>query len=217
MVLARDVAQAYPNTEVIGTDITPMQPIFVPNNLSFQLDDAQLPWTFPDNHFDFIHTRGLVGAIKDWPSLYSEIYRCLKPGGWIEHVDFSLEAKAGDDSLPKDSPLRTWADVLIRAGDKMGRTFRVIDESRNMQLIRGAGFLRVRERRLKLPLGEWHGDAKWKTIGKIMQAMLDDSIDGCGMYVLTCMLGWKLEEAQAYIAQTKKVLKDNSVHAYFEA
>lgn len=60
---------------MIGTDISPIQPAFVPPNCRFELDDAQLEWTFQPNTFDFIHVRALHGGIDDWPTLYGEIFR----------------------------------------------------------------------------------------------------------------------------------------------
>jgi len=48
------MADAFPSAEVIGTDISPTQPSWVPPNLSFQIDDAQLDWTFKEEYFDFI-------------------------------------------------------------------------------------------------------------------------------------------------------------------
>jgi SAM-dependent methyltransferase len=71
----RDFADQFPSTEVTGTDISPIQPSFVPPNLKFEIDDAQLDWTYPSDHFDFVHLRCLMGSISDWPRLYSQIYR----------------------------------------------------------------------------------------------------------------------------------------------
>lgn len=67
-----DFADEYPSAEVIGTDLSPIQPAFVPPNLRFEIDDASEDWTFPEDHFDLIHIRALYGAISDWPKLYSQ-------------------------------------------------------------------------------------------------------------------------------------------------
>jgi ubiquinone/menaquinone biosynthesis C-methylase UbiE len=70
-----DFADQFPSAEVIGTDISPTQPSFVPPNLKFELDDAQLEWTYRPNSFDYIHVRCLLGAIQDWAHLYREVYK----------------------------------------------------------------------------------------------------------------------------------------------
>ena len=76
---AIDFADAYPNCEVIGTDVSPIQPSWIPPNLKFEIDDCTLPWTFDPDSIDFVHLRYLVGSIQDWPGLFKEAYRCIKP------------------------------------------------------------------------------------------------------------------------------------------
>ncbi|KAK3946829.1 S-adenosyl-L-methionine-dependent methyltransferase [Pseudoneurospora amorphoporcata] len=82
-----DFADEFPTCNVVGTDISAIQPNWVPPNLQFDIDDASKTWTYSDNHFDYVHIRWLSGTMKDWASLYKEAYRCTKPGGWIEHLD----------------------------------------------------------------------------------------------------------------------------------
>lgn len=72
-----DFADAHPSAMVIGTDLSPIQPNFVPPNLKFELDDAQLEWTYEENGFDFVHIRCLMGSINDWAKLYSEVFRYI--------------------------------------------------------------------------------------------------------------------------------------------
>lgn len=47
----------------------------VPPNVQFQIDDAELDWTFKKNSFDLVHIRNLGGAIKDWEKLLKEAYK----------------------------------------------------------------------------------------------------------------------------------------------
>lgn len=56
-IWAIEVADKYPSATVIGTDIAPIQPAWVPPNCTFQIDDAEEDWTFHDNTFDFVHNR----------------------------------------------------------------------------------------------------------------------------------------------------------------
>ncbi|KAK0507155.1 hypothetical protein JMJ35_010193 [Cladonia borealis] len=68
---------------IIGTDLSPIQPRWVPPNIKFEVDDLELPWTFP-HHFDLIHTRIMNGSIRDWPQLFRQSFNHCKPGGWME-------------------------------------------------------------------------------------------------------------------------------------
>ena len=88
------MADKFPSAEVIGSDISPtQQPEWVPPNLSFQIDDAQLDWTFEPDYFDFIHVRYMYGAIDDWSKVYRQIYKHLRPGGWFQHMEPDIEMK----------------------------------------------------------------------------------------------------------------------------
>lgn len=71
----RDFADAFPSAEVIGTDLSDMMPSYVPPNCRFEIDDAELEWTFAPDSFDFIHLRYLMGGIGDWPRLYRQAYQ----------------------------------------------------------------------------------------------------------------------------------------------
>jgi hypothetical protein len=70
-----DFADEHPSAVVLGTDLSPIQPTWVPPNLKFEVDDCEAEWTYPDNHFDYIHIRTLTGCIKDWNRLYTQAMR----------------------------------------------------------------------------------------------------------------------------------------------
>lgn len=72
-IWAIDVANAYPNTKVTGTDLSSIQPTWVPPNVNFQVDDCQLEWTFKTK-FDLIHTLCMTECIKDWDHLFQQAF-----------------------------------------------------------------------------------------------------------------------------------------------
>jgi SAM-dependent methyltransferase len=69
-----DIADMFPSAQVIGVDIAPTQPEWVPSNCSFELDDMEQPWTWKKNSFDYIFSRDLILSIRDWPTLLDQIY-----------------------------------------------------------------------------------------------------------------------------------------------
>ncbi|EGO58692.1 hypothetical protein NEUTE1DRAFT_78072 [Neurospora tetrasperma FGSC 2508] len=81
---AIDFADEFPEADVVGTDVTPIQPSWVPANVRFELDDCNQEWTWPPNTFDFIHARMLVGVIDDWYLFHRQAFRTCKPGGYVE-------------------------------------------------------------------------------------------------------------------------------------
>lgn len=69
---AIEFGDLFPSANVLGIDLSPIQPDWVPANVHFVVDDAESDWIYPPDHFDYIHTRHTVMAIKDWPKLYRE-------------------------------------------------------------------------------------------------------------------------------------------------
>jgi hypothetical protein len=53
---AIELAEAYPTCQVIGTDLSPIQPNVVPANCSFVVDNVEDEWVWNDG-FDYIHSR----------------------------------------------------------------------------------------------------------------------------------------------------------------
>ncbi|KKY22684.1 putative sam dependent [Phaeomoniella chlamydospora] len=67
-IWAIELAESDPASVVIGVDLAPIQPDFVPPNLEFQIEDIEMQWTWSYD-FTFIRARQLGGSIKDWPCL----------------------------------------------------------------------------------------------------------------------------------------------------
>lgn len=115
-IWAIDFADTHPSAEVIGTDLSPIQPTWVPPNLQFFVDDAEAEWSFSRNQpFDFIHARDLGGSITDWPKLIGQAYDHLRPGGWIELQEFEVTLKSDDDTLKLAPTLCEFLDKLHEA------------------------------------------------------------------------------------------------------
>lgn len=71
-IWAIEMGDLFPSANVLGIDLSPIQPDWVPSNVHFVVDDAESEWLYPENHFDYIHSRHTVMAIKDWPRLYRQ-------------------------------------------------------------------------------------------------------------------------------------------------
>ncbi|KAK7419451.1 hypothetical protein QQZ08_010869 [Neonectria magnoliae] len=59
----------YPSATVVGNDLSPIQPDWVPPNVKFVVDDVEMDWVEPIQ-YDYIHCRYMAGSIKDWPKLF---------------------------------------------------------------------------------------------------------------------------------------------------
>lgn len=74
-IWAIDFADMFPSAEVIGTDVSAIQPTWVAPNCNFVIDDAEQEWTFQPNSFDYIHNRNFVCSIRDWPRLVNQCFK----------------------------------------------------------------------------------------------------------------------------------------------
>ncbi|KMU72494.1 UMTA protein [Coccidioides immitis RMSCC 3703] len=191
-IWAIEFADLHPSASVIGTDLSPIQPRFVPPNVAFEIDDCCDEWVYK-NPFDFIHVRGLYGCVADWDKFYKEAYR---------YADDCLRAHWGSQR------------VSLEAGDAFGKTLRIVDESRQGMI--DAGFVDVVENRFKVPLGPWPKDPHLKELGKYNRLQWQEGIEGWTMLLLTNFLGWTRDEVELYLAEVRRGLRNSKIHAYQE-
>ncbi len=182
-IWAIDMADQYPSATVTGTDLSPIQPEWVPPNCHFEIDDVSLEWTFPENHFDFIHIRELFGCIPDWDFFFQQAYNHTKPGGYIEIVEHSVQPISDDDTMGPDHFYHTWGDVVIEMGERFGKSFTIWEES--AERIRRAGFVDVVVCNYKWPMNGWPKESKSKNIGRWNQLRLMDGVEGFMLRLLT--------------------------------
>ncbi|KAL9585701.1 MAG: hypothetical protein Q9212_001358 [Teloschistes hypoglaucus] len=74
-IWAIEMAEQYPQAQVIGTDLSPVQPDIVPENLHFEIDDCEATWMYPEHYFDYIHSRFMIASIGNWASLIRKAYK----------------------------------------------------------------------------------------------------------------------------------------------
>lgn len=139
-MLFSDFADEFPNAEVIGSDLSPIQPEWVPPNVKFEIDDASMPWAWKGDSFDFVHIRYLSGAIMDWSSLLKEAYKVNKPGAWVQTCEFDAKFHSDDDTAAKDPTLATWAQLFGKGGEKMSRSFKVVEDDLQRKALEEAGY-----------------------------------------------------------------------------
>ncbi|KAK1768287.1 S-adenosyl-L-methionine-dependent methyltransferase [Phialemonium atrogriseum] len=214
-IWAIDFADQFPGCDVIGTDISPIQPGWVPPNLRFEIEDCTREWTFEENGFDFVHIRYLTGCILDWTEFFKEAYRCLKPGGWLQSYESSPTVFSDDDTLPKDSAIAQWGPIFMGGGEKTGRTFAVVDDGLQNTAMEKAGFVDVQEKWIEVPSGGWPKDPKLREIGQFSQVALLSDVEGFILF-FTNVLGWSRDQVQVYIAHLRRELRSLKHHVYYK-
>ncbi|TEA17063.1 Secondary metabolism regulator LAE1 [Colletotrichum sidae] len=208
---ACDFADEFPATEVIGVDISPIQPSWAPPNCKFQIDDIDQPWTWPDNHFDYIHARNLEGCISDWALFDREAFNALKPGGFFEVAHLEFHAKSQNQTLPEDHVFNRWATYIFDAFNKLGKT---AEQHRNDGIVKNmeqAGFVDIQTSKWKIPIGAWPRDPKWKEIGDSYLTGVDQSLEGYATFLLKEMMGWEYAEILVFVSEMRKELRNDKI------
>ncbi|PCD37205.1 hypothetical protein AU210_005709 [Fusarium oxysporum f. sp. radicis-cucumerinum] len=213
-IWAMEFADKFPNASVIGTDLAPIQPGWIPPNLEFQIEDCTQQWTFQPNSFDYIHMRWLVGSIADWKSLFKESYKCLKPGGYIESYEPSSRVESDDGTVLPGSALSQWERFFVEGGRKIGRPFTIFEENIQREGMREAGFVNIEERDFKNPVGGWPKDPKQRSVGQYMQAAFEQDAQGTVLHMATA-LGWTEEEVTVFISHFRHEIRSPKIHSYF--
>lgn len=209
-----DFADEFPNAIVIGTDVSPIQPSWVPPNVKFELDDCNQEWTWADNTFDFVHMRMLMGVIADWYDIFRQAYRTCKPGGYVETFIGSPQFKSDDGSVKPDSALGQWGKVFSEGGKKFGRTFDGVEEDLQRKGMEAAGFVDIEVKDILCPIGTWHPDKEAAERGLWWKMSLDMDLEGYLTYICANLLGWTVEETKVYCAHVRKEWADRSIHGY---
>ncbi|KAF7864547.1 hypothetical protein EAF04_006679 [Stromatinia cepivora] len=192
---AMGMGDLWPSAEIIGTDIAKVQPTAVPLNVFFEIDDAEEEggWTWPPNEFDLVHLRNMAGAFGNWDHIYSEAYIHLKPGGWIEIMDFD-DHKAFLTFFDEGSPMRALLRDMEEAARISGRPRGVAHLQ--PEKLRKLGFVDVKVKEFGIPMGTWPDDKIERTIGKLWLVSALSSLEAYTLRLLTQALGWDEEEVR---------------------
>ncbi|KAI5460193.1 S-adenosyl-L-methionine-dependent methyltransferase [Mariannaea sp. PMI_226] len=213
-IWAIDFADAFPGTEVIGTDISPIQPSWVPPNLN-QIEDCTREWTFEQDSIDYVHMRYLVGSVKDWSGLFKEAFRVCKPGGWVESQEAAAMMESDDGTVKDTSALHEWGKFFIEGGKKLGQPFTILEADLQRKGMEEAGFVDIHIENRKIPVGGWPKDPKMREIGRFVQVTLEQDFEGYVMYMASQLLGWTMDEVRVYCAQLRREIRSNKYHAFF--
>ncbi|TEA14825.1 Secondary metabolism regulator laeA [Colletotrichum sidae] len=205
---AIDFADEFPSSEVIGVDISPIQPSWNPPNCKFQIDDVEQPWTWPSNEFDYIHIRNLEGAVADWVTLYKEAFTCLKEDGYIEVKEFDIETRSQVKEFDELHIFKRWVKHISAGCEQMGKTPIQCRGNGIGNNLREAGFVDIVEQKWPIPIGGWAKDPMLKDVGQSALEYLDRSLDGFGLYILKEISGWEYAEVVLFVAEARKALKD---------
>ncbi|EWC47626.1 hypothetical protein DRE_03246 [Drechslerella stenobrocha 248] len=207
-IWALEVGDIYPSASVVGNDISPIQPRWVPPNVKFEIDDFNEPWMQAPGTFDFVHAREVHGAVADWPGFCREAFKVLKPGGWVEVAESAVQLQSDDGTLPADCALNAWLRNISEGFERLGRT--VVVGPNIEQWLRSTGFEEIKVEVFKLPVGLWPTDKTERDIGAFNLLNMIEYVEGASLQIYTKVLRKSLDETREAIADAQAEFKQSS-------
>jgi ubiquinone/menaquinone biosynthesis C-methylase UbiE len=166
---AQEIAQAFPEANVIGLDIFEAPEAngsIKPSNYQFVMADALKGLPFSSFQFDFVHQRSLGHAIPSacWHQVVNELVRVTRPGGMVELVEpDSVFHNVG----PSCAQLQNW---IIAACRKCGTDPTEVRQIEAYLL--AAGLMNIKTEVVSLPVGQWGGRLGMTTMANMRAACL---------------------------------------------
>lgn len=140
-IWAIQFAELFPQTNVVGTDISLIQPEGPPNCSWVKEDAENQEWTLP-TLFDYIHMRLVLSCFDDHRTVIRKSFEQLEPGGWLEMMDPTFEILC-TDGTSSGTHIERFCHLLLEAGNAVGRNFSVAKNYK--QWLIEAGFVDVVE------------------------------------------------------------------------
>ncbi|KAK1510259.1 methyltransferase domain-containing protein [Colletotrichum abscissum] len=207
---AIQVADLFPAAEVLGIDLSPIQPTWIPPNVKFLVDDAEDEWLNGDD-FDYVHLRSVAPALRKLDRVLTQAYEHMKPGAWIEFQELHGQVHCDDGTMPEDDKLEEFYELTVEAFAGLGIMFHIARDLRPH--LEAAGFKDIHCEVKKIPVGTWPKDKTMRLIGQYMKGVVADAIPAFAGKPFEAH-GISNVESQVWQATAKKELEDRTKHRY---
>ncbi len=140
--------------------------------------------------------------------------RFLNSGGWAEIQDIDFPLRCADGSLPPDSALQKWNDLLMEAGEKAGFLLNTCGKAADY--MRDAGFVDIVRVPYKWPMGSWPKNARMKELGAIVRENFLGGAETMCLALFTRFLDWPLEDVKVFADKVRLDICNPAYHTYFD-
>ncbi|TGZ78007.1 S-adenosyl-L-methionine-dependent methyltransferase [Ascodesmis nigricans] len=213
-IWALDFGSLHPESHVIGVDLAPNQPSWTYPNVEFQTDDLEKDWTFKKNHFNFIFSRTVGTAIKDWERYTKQMFEHAAPGAYVELCEHAFETSCDDGSLQPDSIFIKWSSTMADALEKMGVHVRDFSPSFFRDHLKAAGFVDIKVFIYKVPWGAWPKGKKFKYLGSVCAEVMKTGLEAHGLFAMTRLLNMPEDEARKMCTDFYNNILAGKEHCY---
>ncbi|TGZ80828.1 S-adenosyl-L-methionine-dependent methyltransferase [Ascodesmis nigricans] len=210
-IWALDFGDNHPGSQVIGCDISPIQPSWVAPNVKFEIDDLNKEWTWKKESFDFIHSRYIGIGIKDYDYYAQQIYDALIPGGRVEFGEQEHDIHSDDDTKA-GSFAEAYFTRFVRCIEKAGLS-PPTDTLITGALVK-AGFEDVRVHKIKQPWGPWAKKKDLRHAGHVTAGVAEGGLPAYGLALFTRYDDMQPEEVKTLCENVIKEVMGRKVHVY---
>ncbi|KAK8108083.1 S-adenosyl-L-methionine-dependent methyltransferase [Apiospora kogelbergensis] len=207
-----EFAELFPDAQIVGTDLSQIQPEHRPANVTFVREDSEEEWCY-DVKFDYIHARAVFSCFDNPKGVMEKAFANMNPGGYIEYLDFIGVSGCLDGSIQGTS-LEKIGVYCTKGASASGRDLLVA--SHYKQWLKEVGFVDVVERKFAWPYGSWAKSPRLKLAGLFCQRDFYDGFAGMA-HVMLKRAGLSREEIERYIPEVRENLIDPAIHAYVPA
>ncbi|OBR08955.1 Methyltransferase [Colletotrichum higginsianum IMI 349063] len=211
--------EEHPESEVVGVDLSPVQPGFTPPNVHYEIDDLEEEWSF-SRKFDYVHSMMMTGAFRDWHNFHQQAFESvifdpnLNTGGWLEIQDIDFPMRCDDGTIPPDCDLGRWNELMMEAGRRSG--FLLDTCGKAAEMMTSVGFVDIVRIQFKWPINQWPRDVKHKTLGVWTEANFSVGLESMTLALFTRFMGWRKEEVWDFSARVIAEWRDVERHGYFD-
>lgn len=214
-------AAVFPDSNITGTDLSPVQPTEVPPNVHFLVEDAtEDEWLWESNYFDYVRLGNMTGALPSVKELMKKVMRVLKPGGWFEWHEIDPTPRCDDGTMPPPNEegfsayaLHDWMELSDKAATEIEPTREFTIAPDLARKMRATGFTSIQDNSTKVPLNRWPKDPQLKAWGEWYEA---NWLDGLSAYSYKPLLalGWSKPEVEVFLVSVRKCISNRHFHTY---
>ncbi|KAI1074841.1 S-adenosyl-L-methionine-dependent methyltransferase [Whalleya microplaca] len=220
---AIEVAEMFPSAEVVGCDLSPIQPLWVPSNVTFIIDDIADEWAHGDD-WDLVHIRqrycsaplvqrGTLAVQTNYQVSEPSRIPHIRPGGWIEIQEYGGIIKCDDGTMPADSLVVRFFELIGEALAKRGAQWTVANDIQEHLL--QAGFVNIQCKKFKCPIGTWPKAKRLRLIGLYMKPVISELFDGLAPRMFQA-LEKSPKQMEDFLTGAQNELHTTNAHMYVD-
>ncbi|KAK3389791.1 S-adenosyl-L-methionine-dependent methyltransferase [Podospora didyma] len=211
---AIEMGDQFPSAEILGLDLSPIQPQWVPPNVRFIIDDVEDDWA-SGSDWGFAHFRSMSMILRDLQKVVDQTYLHLRPGGWIEFQESWGMPFCDDGTMVSEGEDE---DIMVRfyrlCADAMARFGMQIDKGTKVgEYLSHTGFTNITCVKRKVPIGTWAKEKALRLVGLYVREATMQSLPSMGKAFAG--LGMSEVEREVWAAKVRAAVKDTSVHRYY--